>query len=223
MLTQSPAGVPSIQSRTWSIAAFAADAADDEPRASMTAAPRCCTVGMNVVLDPRLVADHVGRVAAADLRRGTRRGTASRSGCPRSSCCVTSATAAPVFAATWALARLWSSRVIAVKRSRPMRRRVVHRDQAVGVGRVADDEHPHVARGAGRERLALHGEDRAVRLEQILALHALRAGPGTDEQRHVHAVERAVRVVGLRRRRRAAGRRSRRAPSPRRRARRARA
>ena len=44
--TQSPAGVPSTQSCTWSMAAFAADAADDAPRASMTAAPRFCTVGM---------------------------------------------------------------------------------------------------------------------------------------------------------------------------------
>ena len=31
----------------WSIAAFAADAALDSPRASMIAAPRFCTVGMN--------------------------------------------------------------------------------------------------------------------------------------------------------------------------------
>ena len=29
------------------MAAFAADAALDEPRASITAAPLCCTVGMN--------------------------------------------------------------------------------------------------------------------------------------------------------------------------------
>jgi hypothetical protein len=37
--------VPSSQSRTWSIAALAADAADDSPRASMIAAPRLPTVG----------------------------------------------------------------------------------------------------------------------------------------------------------------------------------
>src|SRR5918911_5688405 len=45
---QSPSGVPDTQSRTWSIAAFAAEAADDAPRASMIAAPRLATVGMNV-------------------------------------------------------------------------------------------------------------------------------------------------------------------------------
>src|SRR5436309_6879203 len=42
--------VPRIQSRTWSIAALAADAADDRPRASMMAAPRLPTVGRNTSL-----------------------------------------------------------------------------------------------------------------------------------------------------------------------------
>ena len=46
MLTQSPSGVPDTQSRTWSIAAFAALAAADRPRASMMAAPRFWMVGM---------------------------------------------------------------------------------------------------------------------------------------------------------------------------------
>src|SRR5690348_17815642 len=47
MLTQSPFGVPSAQSRMWSMAAEAAEAAEEAPRALMMAAPRCCTVGMN--------------------------------------------------------------------------------------------------------------------------------------------------------------------------------
>jgi hypothetical protein len=34
----------------WSIAAEPAEAAEDAPRALMMAAPRCCTVGMNVDL-----------------------------------------------------------------------------------------------------------------------------------------------------------------------------
>src|SRR5437763_17060177 len=48
MLTQSPDGVPANQSCMWSMAADAAEAADDAPRASMMAAPRCCTVGMKL-------------------------------------------------------------------------------------------------------------------------------------------------------------------------------
>src|SRR6185312_15995272 len=43
---QSSAGVPVTQLNTWSTAAFAAEAADDAPRASMIAAPRFATVGM---------------------------------------------------------------------------------------------------------------------------------------------------------------------------------
>ena len=46
--TQSPSGVPCTHDRMWSTAALAADAADDAPRASMIAAPRLATVGMNV-------------------------------------------------------------------------------------------------------------------------------------------------------------------------------
>ena len=45
---QSPSGVPLTQSKTWSTAALAADAADEAPRASMIAAPRLATVGMKV-------------------------------------------------------------------------------------------------------------------------------------------------------------------------------
>ena len=38
--------VPSAQSRMWSMAALAAEAALDAPRAAMIAAPRVCTAGM---------------------------------------------------------------------------------------------------------------------------------------------------------------------------------
>src|SRR3954451_5786931 len=48
METQSPSAVPLTQVWTWSMAALAADAAEDAPRASMMAAPRLATVGMNV-------------------------------------------------------------------------------------------------------------------------------------------------------------------------------
>ena len=48
MLTHSPSAVPRDQLRMWSMAAEAADAAEEAPRALMIAAPRCCTVGMNV-------------------------------------------------------------------------------------------------------------------------------------------------------------------------------
>ena len=65
--TQSPSGVPSTQSWTWSIAALAADAALEAPRASMIAAPRFCTVGMKSSSIQLLIADRLGGVRALDL------------------------------------------------------------------------------------------------------------------------------------------------------------
>ena len=47
MLMLSPAGVGVTILRTASTMPLAADAADDEPRAAMIAAPRFCTLGMN--------------------------------------------------------------------------------------------------------------------------------------------------------------------------------
>ena len=47
MDTQSPSGVEPIQSRMHSTVALAAEAAEEAPRASMMAAPRLATVGMN--------------------------------------------------------------------------------------------------------------------------------------------------------------------------------
>src|SRR4029079_13133311 len=71
---------------------------------------------------------------------------------------------------------------------------VAQRDQRVGVGRVAGDPDADVVRGDLVERLALRGEDRAVGLEQVAALHAGTARPGTDKQGEVHAVEDLVGV-----------------------------
>ena len=70
-----------------------------------------------------------------------------------------------------------------------------HRDQRVGVRRVADDEDPDVGVGAGVDRLALRLEDAAVGLEQITALHARPTRAGTDEQTDAAAVERLDRIV----------------------------
>ena len=69
-------------------------------------------------------------------------------------------------------------------------------DQRVRVGRVADHEDAHVVGRAGVERLALRLEDAAVGLQQVGALHALRARPRADQQRHVHPVERGLLIVG---------------------------
>ena len=124
-----------------------------------------------------------------------------------------SVTLAPVFLASWLIARLWSRRVSAENRSFGNVGGVAHRDQRVRVGRVAGHADADVVGGDLVERLALRGEDRAVGLEQVAALHARAARTRADQQGQVHAVEDLVGVRADLERPRAAGTRSRRAPS----------
>ena len=185
--------------------------ADDAPRASMTAAPRCCTVGMNVssihawstssfaglpstlawydvgVLRGGVVAPdrHVRdrRDRHAGLRRELRHG--------------------PVV-------------VEARHRGEPLARDrcralFIAIRQFVLAGLPTTSTRTSSAALAA-SALPCDGEDRAVGLEQILALHALRARARADEQRVVDALERLRRRRRSSRRRRAAGTRSRRAP-----------
>src|SRR5690348_10692419 len=113
MLTQSPFGVPSAQSRIWSMAAEAAEAAEDRPRALMMAAPRCWTVGMKSLWIqawstslaaglPLTVADRMSGYWVAEWL-------------PQTVMRLMSVTCLPVLAASWDMARLWSSRIMALK------------------------------------------------------------------------------------------------------------
>src|SRR6185369_105800 len=110
---QSPSAVPCAQVRMWSIAAEAADAALEAPRALMIAAPRCCTVGMNVDLyhsaSTRLSAALPPTVAWC------RSGYWVEEWLPQIVTLRISVVCAPVFSASCESARLWSSRTIAVK------------------------------------------------------------------------------------------------------------
>src|SRR4051794_15267641 len=113
--TQSPSAVPDTQVRTWSMAALAADAALDRPRASMMAAPRCWTVGRNV---PSIQAwSSMSSAAILPLTSAWKRsGYWVAEWLPQMVMWVMSFTVVPVLAASWAMARLWSRRVMAVKR-----------------------------------------------------------------------------------------------------------
>src|SRR5512139_2997959 len=106
MLTQSSSGVPSAQSRTWSMADEAAEAADDAPRALMIAAPRCCTVGMNSsryqLCETRVSAGLPPTVACV------RSGNCVAEWLPQTMTPETSETCELVFAASCDFARLWS-------------------------------------------------------------------------------------------------------------------
>src|SRR5690606_3400803 len=105
---------PSTQSWMWSMAALAAEAAEDRPRAAMMAAPRLPTVGMKV-----------SRIQASSLIRDwtdwppmvAKRVSGYMVGewLPHTTSFSMSATALPVLAAIWDSARLWSRRSMAVK------------------------------------------------------------------------------------------------------------
>jgi hypothetical protein len=72
----------------------------------------------------------------------------------------------------------------------------IHRDVGVGIGRVADHEHAHVARGDLVQGLALLDEDLGVVHQQVLALHAGSARLGADQQGVVGILEGDIRIAG---------------------------
>src|SRR3954452_22689563 len=101
------------------MAAFAADAALDRPRASMMAAPRCCTVGRKVPS----IQDWSSMSSAAFLPLTSawkRSGYWVAEWFPQIVILVMSFTVESVLVASWAMARLWSRRVMAVNRALSM-------------------------------------------------------------------------------------------------------
>src|SRR5581483_2289158 len=189
---QSPSAVGVRMLLTESITAFAADAADDAPRASMMAAPRLCTVSMNVVRSQ----------SASPITSGA--GLPPMRALRKSGYCV--AVVAPdghVRHVADGHARLVRELALgpvlveAGHREPAVGRHVLGvraRDETVRVAGVADDEHAHVVRGVLRDRLPLRLEDPTVHVEQVAALHAGLAGDRPDEQRPARAVERGVEV-----------------------------
>src|SRR5678815_5315926 len=113
MLTQSPSRVPATQSRTWSIAALAALAAEERPRASMIAAPRFCTVGMNV-LSSQAQSLIIGQAFLPSASAWKTSGYWVAEWLPQIVIFLTEETGFPNFCATWEVARLWSNLIMAV-------------------------------------------------------------------------------------------------------------
>src|SRR5699024_5440605 len=98
------------------MAAFAAEAAEEAPRASMIAAPRLATVGMksSAIQSWSPMASVAGRPATVAWKIS---GYWVAEWLPQTVRFTMSETPAPVLAASWLTARLWSRRVMAVKRS----------------------------------------------------------------------------------------------------------
>ncbi len=70
---------------------------------------------------------------------------------------------------------------MANKRSRGISR-IVHRDEAIRVARIADHEDAHIRRRIFLDGLSLADENFPVDAEQIVALHAGLARHAADEQ-----------------------------------------
>ena len=102
---------------------------------------------------------------------------------------VMSVTGAPVLAASWEIARLWSRRVSAENRSSGMSGAFCCAMSALVLAGLPVTPIADVVGGDRVERLALGGEDRAVGGQQVTALHARAARPRADQQGEVDPVE----------------------------------
>ena len=142
-------GCPRTQSCTWSIAALAAEAALEAPRASMIAAPRLPTVGMNssAIQASSSTCGQAGLAVdqGVDQVRVLGRRVVAPDGHPLD-----------VGDRALELVGELGDRAVVVEphhRGEPLARDVGGvrlRDQAVGVGRVADHQHLDVVGGAAR-------------------------------------------------------------------------
>ena len=146
---QSPSGVGRQTLFTESIAACAADAADDEPRASITAAPRFCTVSMNGPCS-HASSPITSGAGLPPIPAWAKSGNCVAEWLPQIARFVTSRTAHAGL-----LRELGLGPVLVEPGHREPAvggdvGRVAAGDQAVGVARVADDEHAHVARRRAR-------------------------------------------------------------------------
>src|SRR2546422_1852152 len=113
MLTELPGHVPWIQARTWSMAAFAALAAEDSPRASMIAAPRFWIVGMKV-FSSHSWSLIIGQTFLPPHSAWNTSGYWVTEWFPQMVTLRIELKGLPIFCAIWATARLWSRRIIAV-------------------------------------------------------------------------------------------------------------
>ena len=74
--------------------------------------------------------------------------------------------------------------------------RVSHGNEAVGVGRVTDDDHADIGSRADIERLALSDKDGRIGAEKVGALHARSPRSGAHEERPVGALKGRFGLIG---------------------------
>src|SRR6266850_5772842 len=111
IVTQSPSREPWVQSRTWSMAALAALAAEERPRASMMAAPRFCTIGMKV-FSSQAWSLIIGQTFFPSASAWNTSGYCVAEWLPQTVTLRIVATGLPILCASCEVARLWSSRIM---------------------------------------------------------------------------------------------------------------
>src|SRR5690242_16557001 len=107
MEVQSPSAVPLTQVYTWSMAALAAEAAEEAPRASMMAAPRLATVGMKSFSSQAWSLPVASKAGLPAISAWKMSGYWVAEWLPQMVTRLMSETRAPVLADSWPTARLW--------------------------------------------------------------------------------------------------------------------
>jgi len=178
---QSPAGVGKWRLRRVSSAALAAEAAEEAPRALMNGGAALLDVGHEGLLEPGVVGDDLRRGAAADGGVGEvrilRRGVVAPDGDVLHDGVVRAGLAGEL--------RLGAVLVQPGHGEEVLRGQAAggtERDEGVGVAGITHDQDLDALLGVARDGLALADEDLAVDAEEVLALHAVLAGHGADEQ-----------------------------------------
>ncbi len=178
------------------MAAFAADAADDAPRALMMAPPRVATVGMKVFSSQSWSFDHLGGILTIHL-------AVEQIGILGAAVVPPNGHVGDRRDRLTDLLTELGERPVVVEAGHRMELAGIdvgsrmHCDQGIGVGRVADDEDLDVLGSVVVDRLALRSEDAPVGLEKVGPFHPGLPGHRPDEQCVVGISERNVGVVGL--------------------------
>src|SRR5467141_256322 len=194
IVTQSPSRVPPIQSRTWPMAAFAALAAEDSPRASMIAAPRFWMAGMKVC-SSQLWSLIIGQTFLPSASAWKMSGYWVAEWFPQTVTFRIALTGFATLCAVCDTALLWSRRIMPANCAgfRPGAFFIAMR-QLVFAG--LPTTRTFTSRLATLSSARPCGAKILPFAEQVLALHAGTARPRADQQRDVDIAERDLRLGG---------------------------
>ena len=180
---------------TPSSAALAAEAADEPPRALITAAPRLATVGTKVSVN-QAWSVMTSVAGLPPIRAFLKSGYWLSLWLPQIARLLTWPTGTPAFRASCVAARFWSSRVMANQRSAGTLGACDRAIRALVLQGLATVRTRTSGPAASLIAWPLAGEDRPVGADQVGAGHPVLAGHPADEDDPVGPLERLGRLVG---------------------------